>query len=148
MEKGIGICSLSLHHPPKPVLNLLLLAPFCAPIAAIQQKFPEHLLSISRSDLRDLQAVDFDGDSDWDLISSSASSGMAWHENLGDGQFDHHLVDSNNRETYHAEAKDLDSDGLTDLVFLEPTDLKWESKIYWVKNLGNGEFGEPESISN
>lgn len=66
-------------------------------------------------------AYDFDNDGDNDVISASAHSyGMWWHEQVeqeaGDLVFNRHLIDSTFSQTHALVLKDMNADGLPDLV--------------------------------
>lgn len=65
-------------------------------------------------------AFDFDNDGDNDVISASAHSyGIWWHEQVkGEGElvFNRHLIDSTFSQTHALVLKDMNADGLPDLV--------------------------------
>ncbi|MDN5211955.1 FG-GAP-like repeat-containing protein [Fulvivirgaceae bacterium BMA12] len=68
-----------------------------------------------------MYVYDLDNDGDNDVISTSAHDyGMWWHEQLANDSnqpaFIHHLIDSSFSQTHALEMKDLNGDGLPDLI--------------------------------
>lgn len=64
-----------------------------------------------------MYVYDFDADGDADVVSSSAHKfGIWWHEQLGDGQWQTHEIDSSFSQTHGMCLEDMDRDGLPDLV--------------------------------
>ena len=69
----------------------------------------------------DMYAYDFDNDGDNDVVSSSAHDyGIWWHEQVqrdnGKPTFVHHVIDSSFSQTHALILKDLNMDGLPDLI--------------------------------
>lgn len=95
-------------------------------------------------------SFDFDGDGDTDVISGSAHNfGLWWHEQVRDAgkiSFVKHLIDSTYSELHSMVLKDVDRDGLPDLI----TGKRYFSHqghgpggldpavVYWYQLLRNG----------
>jgi hypothetical protein len=96
-------------------------------------------------------SYDFDADGDLDIISGSAHNfGLWWHEQVKDGNqkiaFVRHLIDSTYSELHSMVLKDVDRDGLPDLI----TGKRYFSHqghgpggldpavVYWYQLLQNG----------
>lgn len=76
-----------------------------------------------------LEAVDFDGDGDTDLVS--AASAVDWHDNDGAGAFAPHEIWAD--RTLDVAAGDLDGDGDPDLLLTDSSSFE----VHWVENGGN-----------
>ncbi len=64
-----------------------------------------------------IYAYDFDGDGDSDVLSSSAHAfGIWWTENLGDGNWKRHEIDTSFSQTHSLCLADINGDGLMDFV--------------------------------
>jgi hypothetical protein len=80
-----------------------------------------------------MHVYDFDGDSDSDIVSSSAHNyGIWWHEQIAPNQWKTHEIDRSFSQTHGLCLADMDSDGLPDLV----TGKRW-----WA----HGASGDPGS---
>lgn len=90
--------------------------------------------------------VDDDGFADILAIRTySYYSDIVWYKNLGNGIFDSPiLIYQHHDDLAQMVPADVDGDGLPDLLI---TDMVYEpATIFWLKNLGNGSFGEPLEI--
>jgi hypothetical protein len=68
-------------------------------------------------DCAQMHVFDFDGDGDGDVLSSAAHRiGMWWHEQLGDGKWQTHLIDDSFTQTHALCLADINGDGLPDFV--------------------------------
>jgi hypothetical protein len=92
-----------------------------------------------------VSAIDFDGDGDADLLTCggySGSSFVAWHRNLGGGQFG--PMESFSQEPYgifsSAVAADLDGDGDPEVISgaLAKKDIVWYENFMFTDCNGNG----------
>lgn len=82
-----------------------------------------------------LCVVDCDGDGDNDVVSSSPHAyGIWWHEQLPNGQWKTHEIDSSFSQTHAVCLADIDGDGLTDFV----TGKRW-----WAHAKGDPGGDEP-----
>jgi uncharacterized repeat protein (TIGR01451 family) len=93
----------------------------------------------------DIVAIDFDNDSDIDLVTTTRTFGTGeinWWEN-DNGNFTGHLI-SDQTEAQEILVYDFDDDGLLDVVGAS----SYDSRIYFIKNEGLGNFGSVENISN
>jgi hypothetical protein len=92
-----------------------------------------------------LNAVDVDGDGDWDLVV--AGNGSAWYENTdGKGNFGsrHPIAPLGDEST----ARDMDGDGDFDVV-LAATDSLDRSQLVWYQNTdGKGTFRIGQTIAS
>ena len=97
--------------------------------------------------LRDVVALDVEGDGDLDVVAFASSRAydagdLVWHENtdgqghFGSGQTIRDDLFSGRSNPPHVIAGDLNSDGLDDLV------VGVDRDVLYLKNLGNGQFGE------
>jgi hypothetical protein len=83
----------------------------------------------------DIQVDDFDGDSDADVLNSSAHAyGIWWHEQLGPDQWATHLIDDSFSQTHALKLADINGDGLQDFV----TGKRW-----WAHAAGDPGVDEP-----
>ena len=86
--------------------------------------------------------ADLDGDDDMDVVVGSGfelllQGRLAWYENLGDGQFSHHVVADELDDVRAILAEDFDGDGDTDLV----AGIYGSDEVVYFENLnGKGEF--------
>ncbi len=86
-----------------------------------------------------LLVYDFDGDGDNDVLSSSPHGfGIWWHEQLPDGQWKTHEIDSSVSQTHAVCLADINGDGLPDFV----TGKRW-----WAHVTGDPGGDEPAVFS-
>lgn len=95
----------------------------------------------------DTELHDFDNDGDLDIISILRSQGkIAYHENLGNGEFKcmQVIVDPPGLSDVMEDCviADKDSDGDMDIIVAQPGNYG----IFWLENLGNGQFGNYDTI--
>nr|WP_321237233.1 T9SS type A sorting domain-containing protein [uncultured Psychroserpens sp.] len=86
--------------------------------------------------------VDFDGDSDIDVISSSNGGDIAWWENDGNLNFTKQELVTTSSTWRHFDVIDLDADGDLDILLLEISSIR----IFY--NDGNHNFNEINIGSN
>lgn len=111
-----------------------------------------HIISDQLNGITSISLADIDNDSDMDIVSSSrnvvSGSGtygaIAWHENLGQGNFTSHVLMENLTGAYYAKAADMDGDGDLDIA----ANLNG-GNLGWFKNTnGLGNFSTtPYSIA-
>jgi len=78
---------------------------------------------------------DFDGDGDADVLAASPHSyGIWWHEQLADGGWERHEIDTSYSQTHGVCVADINGDGLKDFV----TGKRW-----WAHGGGDPGGGEP-----
>lgn len=102
---------------------------------------------IEDSYIRSFQLVDFDGDSDIDLVGfnldSTINPEVFWYENTnGTGSFVKHLISINPYLNYYASliVSDMDNDGDLDIIVAS------EGQIAWYENDGQQDFSEETYI--
>ncbi|HMQ76410.1 MAG TPA: T9SS type A sorting domain-containing protein [Flavobacteriales bacterium] len=86
------------------------------------------------------QAVDMDQDGDLDIATSQSNvGGIIWYEDVGGLDFDvpHVVVADRSYAAVVMEVKDMDADGVVDIVASEGT----TGFVYWMRGLGAGAFG-------
>lgn len=98
------------------------------------------LLIFSISNLEEVRVVDIDADGDMDVVTGRAggSSGISWHEKIGDLYYEHGVASN----YWHLELADLNGDGLLDIIGSGET----IDEVAWFENLG-GDFSEGNIIS-
>ncbi len=104
-------------------------------------------LSASLTDSpRDVVARDLDGDGDRDVLTASAGDDkIAWHENLGGGEFGpQQVLTANAKGAACVDTGDLDGDGDPDVICASATD----DRVSWFENLGGGAFGPRQVVSS
>ncbi|MCA9424618.1 MAG: VCBS repeat-containing protein [Candidatus Omnitrophica bacterium] len=97
--------------------------------------FTKRIISSAVNGAHALDAADFDGDGDLDVVSTSKFDGFVyWHENLGGSppSFQDHAVTSSVRTPLSVHAMDIDGDGDIDLTSASEAD----HKIAWYENDG------------
>jgi len=104
-----------------------------------EQNFINRYLAEGVARVTDLEAADFDGDGDTDLVAGQFgydTGEIRWMENLGDWLFrSHRLLDL--AGTIHTPIADMDGDGDLDVVAL--VSQEWE-EIHVFANDGKGAF--------
>ncbi len=84
-----------------------------------------------------IQAADFDGDGDLDMVTTNYLDGIVyWYENDGQGKFINHDLDANLEGAYPSNVGDVDGDGDIDIMaggYLSDT-------FVWYENDGNANF--------
>ena len=98
----------------------------------------QKVISDQRWDTRSVFPADIDNDGSLDVFSSAWEDTLAWHKNDGNGNFNDLIKLPNTPESSIVIAKDLDNDGLDDLIF---TMGGIGNALYMTKNLGNGSYG-------
>ena len=91
-------------------------------------------------------AADLDGDGDFDVLASAWNDGkIAWYENTdGLGSFgSQQIITTNLFGAYGIYIADLNLDGNPDVI-----SCSWFDKVAWYENLGNGDFGDPNTNEN
>ncbi|MEQ1790000.1 MAG: FG-GAP-like repeat-containing protein [Rickettsiales bacterium] len=99
-------------------------------------QFTKHSLTASAGLLRDIKAVDMDGDGDQDALVTGGSR-VLWYRNAGgNGTFDSLpiVVTANSFNLHVSYATDLDGDGDKDVVVGTGT-TSADSEIAWFKNM-------------
>ncbi|MBW2937578.1 T9SS type A sorting domain-containing protein [Aureisphaera sp. CAU 1614] len=104
---------------------------------------------IDASYLRSFELVDFDNDSDIDIIGfnldSTTNPEIIWYENIdGLGDFSKHIITINQGLDYYSKLlfRDIDSDDDFDII------LAHDNILSWYKNDGLGNFGFELIINN
>ena len=102
-------------------------------------------ISNATAKVRSVYADDLNNDGLTDILSASEDDNkIAWFENLGNKKFSNQkIINDSHDEAAYAISADLDNDGYPDVV-----SGAWNDSLIWQKNLGNGEFGSPQIISN
>jgi hypothetical protein len=87
-----------------------------APAAAGEAEWKFHPAPLGE-DCAQMHVFDFDGDGDGDVLSTAAHRvGMWWHEQLGDGKWQTHLINDSFTQTHALCLADINGDGLPDFV--------------------------------
>ena len=98
----------------------------------------QKVISDQRMDTRSVYPTDIDNDGSFDVLSSAWEDTLAWHKNDGSGNFNDPIKIPNTPESSIVIAKDLDNDGLDDLIC---TMGGMGNALYMAMNLGNGSYG-------
>ena len=90
--------------------------------------------------------ADLDGDGDIDILyEDNKAPRLSWWENDGSGNFiEEHMIMTENRLVWDADAADFDLDGDLDIF----TGLGGDKDVVLLLNKGDGQFEEPIFISN
>ena len=102
-------------------------------------------LSNATVKVRSVYADDLNNDGLADIISASEDDDkIAWFENLGNKKFSvQKIINDSLDGAACSVTADLDNDGHSDII-----SGALDDSLVWQKNLGNGEFGSPQIISN
>lgn len=110
--------------------------------------YAEEQALLTAGGIMQAKLLDVDEDGKLDLViilQHMFESSVVWYKNLGNGDFDvgQTIWDY---DTYlsHLMIVDVDNDGKPDLVIVDDDYLP--ASIFWHKNLGNQNFGPPETI--
>lgn len=109
---------------------------------------PAQIITSSAGWVNSLFSIDIDGDGDMDVLSATGCLGeIIWYENVdGNGNFGPEQIitaDLNNAGTVYA--TDIDGDDDMDVL----SSSGYDDMLLWFENTdGNGEFWEPQMISN
>ncbi|MGK0153929.1 MAG: hypothetical protein ACI9SE_000879, partial [Neolewinella sp.] len=93
-----------------------------------------------------VHAADLDGDGDEDVLSALYYAGVVWYENLGGGNFAAPQVLTNSGRYRSVYVIDLDLDGDADVLTGTFDSGSYDSYVFWIENLGGGEFGPPQKF--
>ncbi|MEZ6116308.1 MAG: VCBS repeat-containing protein [Pirellulaceae bacterium] len=108
---------------------------------------PQRVITNSALGAVFVEAADFDGDGDLDVLAASRDDDtVAWFENLdGQGTFgSKRVISANSREARSATAADLDGDGDLDVLV-----ASYETGVAWFRNTdGQGAFGDSSVIDS
>jgi hypothetical protein len=101
--------------------------------------YSTYLVSTALDDTRGVIAVDIDGDSDLDLVTTSwFDSKLAWYENLGAGIFGPQIFLKTVGGADALASSDFDNDGDPDLI----VGNEFSDRIAYYENLGGGSFSD------
>jgi hypothetical protein len=96
------------------------------PADPAQTPWPWHPVSLCPNNCAHMFAFDVNDDGRSDLVGTSPHNyGAWWFEQLPDGSFQQHEIDSTNSQNHAAELVDLDDDGLPELV----TGKRWRAHL-------------------
>ena len=107
----------------------------------------QQIISTQANGANGVYAADLDGDGDTDVLSSSGyDDKIAWYANLGGGNFGAQqiITDLYAYAASSVYSADLDQDGDMDVLSSSCND----DKIAWYENLGEGNFGAQQIITN
>jgi hypothetical protein len=130
-------------------INILFTLLFCITINAISQPFfSKTVLNDSLPNDKTIisnLSGDFDQDGDEDILIYMADEGLVWFDNLLDESSKKYIYNPDMLNVFwdnfaDFSFNDIDDDGLKDIAYL------YKNKIKYQKNLGNGNFGLPETI--
>ncbi len=102
---------------------------------------PVTLISNLPSYITNISIRDYNSDNNPDIVVNDANTGIQCYSN--NTNFSFGLVQTLSPEIIRPDyviSSDLDSDGLTDIVFLKNS----SRELNWMKNLGNDNFGPPQ----
>ncbi len=109
-------------------------------------EFVKHSIGDTLSYFRRFDFVDWENDGDTDVILSYdnwyGGEGVAWLENLGNYQFQPHILIDSVMDPYDVKAFDIDNDGDLDVLF---TSVETD-ELYWLVNDGTGNFTQLDTI--
>lgn len=95
--------------------------------------------------------ADVDGDGNIDVLGSSSDDKVVWFKNLGEGDFgevnnNHQFITAaaNTDSPRGLHVADLNGDGYPDVI----STSRWDDKIAWYENLGDGDFGDINTNQN
>ena len=94
----------------------------------------------------EITPFDVDGDGDLDLLRApDGANHVMWQENTGGGDFreEQILIEGTFDRVLVVKPHDIDEDGLEDLFFMEYNG----HALHWAQNLGEGNFGQPQTIT-
>ena len=102
-------------------------------------------ISNATTKVRSVYADDLDNNGLTDILSASIDDDkIAWFKNLGNQKFSQQKVITDSLDEAACDiSADLDNDGYPDVISSAMNDT-----LIWQKNLGNGNFDPPQTISN
>jgi hypothetical protein len=108
--------------------------------------FIEHIIATDAANAQSVQAADFDGDDDLDIVYTAynGTDSVVYCENDGSQNFSCNGVGNSISGLSFVAVADLDNDDKPDLIT-----ASWNNnRIDWQKNNGDGTFASPQLIDN
>ncbi len=105
----------------------------------------QNIISDNAVEAYDVYADDVDGDGNMDVLSASWADGkIAWYQNInGDGsQWIEHIISTNFPAADGVLTAQLNDGGLDVIA------STWFNVVSWFENLGDGDFGDPNTNEN
>lgn len=88
-----------------------------------------------------VQVIDFDGDTDLDIITSDYWTDYVYlYENDGSGTYTEHELFSSFWGPYDIDIKDIDQDGDTDIALVSYNNYNFITDVHWLENDGANNF--------
>ena len=127
-----------------------------------QRPWTKHLIEAEVAETRTIEAADFDGDGDLDLLGTGRiSNEVIWYENSSQGQpsragglhWKKHLIDDNAKCAAHGHPADMDGDGDLDVLMAlgfyyrpgsgdsEASERRADNRVVWYENRGDPAAG-------
>ncbi|MEL7077377.1 MAG: DUF4347 domain-containing protein, partial [Cyanobacteria bacterium J06582_2] len=107
--------------------------------------FYKRIIDTNADEAHSVNAADFDGDNDIDLVATDFTDGIvAWYENDGDERFTKIVIDPNLEGAYPSSVGDVNGDGAID-VLAAGYDA---DTVVWYENDGSGNFSRRDVDTN
>ncbi len=129
----------------KPLILIIAVSFFSALLRSQNISFSPIFIDNAANFAKKIQPVDINSDGNLDILGASFSSDkISWYENMGNNQYQEHIISDSINMVYSTFGIDLDNDNDIDVLGISGN----EQKVYWYENNGSNIFTEHSFYAN